>query len=115
MGEALDEPAAGLSKSADTRRKWGYLGDMPDVLLALPADSLIGVRIPPKELQAELRRRLAAALYSDGIISGAAACRMADMGKAEFQHMLGERGVRQPMDISDLEQDLANLDAWQAG
>jgi predicted HTH domain antitoxin len=48
-------------------------------------------------MEAELRRRLAAALFSDGIISGAAACRMAGMDKAEFQFMLGERGQRQPL------------------
>lgn len=66
---------------------------MQAVTLTLPAESLIGVRIPPHELERELRSRLAAALYSDGILSGAAACRMADMGKAEFQHLLGERGI----------------------
>lgn len=87
---------------------------MSDLILTLPAESLIGARIPPRELEVELRRRLAAALFSDGIVSGAAACRMAGMAKAEFQHMLGERGVRQPLDIPDYEQDRANLDAWKA-
>lgn len=86
---------------------------MQDITLTLPADSLIGVRIPPRELQTELRRRLAAALFSDGILSGAAACRMAGMGKAEFQFMLGERGVIQPLDDPDLDQDLRNLSTWQ--
>ena len=86
---------------------------MQDVTLTLPAESLIGVRIPPRELEAELRRRLAAALFSDGILSGASACRMADMGKAEFQFMLGERGITQPLEESDLEQEISNLAAWQ--
>lgn len=87
---------------------------MQDVDLTLPADSLIGVRIPPRELHLELRRRLAAALFSDGILSGAAACRMAGVGKAEFQFMLGERGITQPLDEPDFDQDLRNLSAWQA-
>lgn len=87
---------------------------MPDVTLTLPAESLIGVRIPPRELHDELLRRLAAALFSDGILSGASACRMAGMGKAEFQFMLGERGVSQPLDAPDFEQDVNNLAAWQA-
>jgi predicted HTH domain antitoxin len=39
---------------------------------------------------------------------------MAGMGKAEFQHMLGERGVNQPLAAHDLEQDLENLAAWKA-
>lgn len=86
---------------------------MQTVTLTLPADSLYGAKIPPRELEAELRKRLAAALYSDGILAGAAACRMAGMGKADFQHMLGERGVRQPLEVADYEQDTANFQAWQ--
>ena len=85
---------------------------MQDVTLTLPAESLIGVRIPPRELHDELRRRLVAALFSDGIQSGAAACRMAGLGKAEFQHLLGERGIVQPLDETSFEQDLSNLAAW---
>jgi predicted HTH domain antitoxin len=38
---------------------------------------------------------------------------MAGMGRAEFQHMLGERGVSQPLDEVDYEQDLGNLAAWK--
>ena len=85
---------------------------MEDVTLTLPAESLIGIRIPPRELQQELRRRLAAALFSDGILSGAAACRMAGMGKAEFQFMLGERGITQPLGEQDFGRDMKNLAVW---
>ena len=31
------------------------------------------------------------------------------MGKAEFQHMLGERRISQPLDVPDFEQDMNNL------
>ena len=86
---------------------------MQDVTLRLPGDSLIGVRIPPKELEGELRRRLAAALFSDGIVSNAAACRMAELEKTEFQHLMGEREVPQPLGNRDLEQDLANFRTWK--
>jgi predicted HTH domain antitoxin len=87
---------------------------MENMGLNLPGESLVGVRIPPRELHDELRRRLAAALFSDGILVGAQACRMAGMGKAEFQHMLGERGIAQPLDEAEYEQDLSNLAAWKA-
>ena len=39
---------------------------------------------------------------------------MADMGKEEFQHLLGERGITQPLAEQDLQQDLENLTAWKA-
>ena len=87
---------------------------MHSITLTLPAESLVGVRIPPRDLHNELLRRLATALFADGILSGASACRMAGMGKAEFQHLLGERGITQPLDEMDYEQDLANLAAWKA-
>lgn len=87
---------------------------MQALTLTLPAESLIGVRIPPQDLERELRSRLAAALFSDGILSGAAACRMAGMEKAEFQHMLGERGISQPLAAADFDQELENLAAWKA-
>jgi len=87
---------------------------MNDLTLTLPAESLVGVRIPPRELHGELRRRLAAALFSDGILSGASACRMAGMDKTEFQYLLGERGISQPLSAVDFEQDLEGLKAWQA-
>jgi predicted HTH domain antitoxin len=87
---------------------------MQDLVLTLPAESLFGAKIPPLELEVELRQRLAVALFSDGIISGAAACRMAGMEKAAFQHLLGERGVKQPYDVEDLEEDLGNWEKWRA-
>lgn len=85
---------------------------MNDFVLTLPGDALASARIPPGEMERELRRRLAAALFADGIVGGAAACRLADMEKAEFQHWLGERGIAQPLGIADYEQERENLKSW---
>lgn len=87
---------------------------MQTLTLTLPADSLVGIRIPPRDLPQALTRRLAAALFSDGVLSGASACRMAGMDKAEFQHLLGDLGITQPLKESDYEEDVNNLAAWQA-
>lgn len=86
---------------------------MKDLELRIPREALLSIRLPPKELEGELRRRLAMALFSDGILSNAAACSMSGLGKAEFQRLLGERGIAQPLGESDLEEDLANLEAWR--
>ena len=86
---------------------------MNDLVLTLPGEALANVRIPPAELERELRRRLAAALFSDGILGGAAACRLAGMDKAEFQHWLGERGISQPLGAADYGQERENLKAWR--
>ena len=85
---------------------------MDDLVLTLPGEALASARIPPAELEREIRRRLAAALFSDGIVGGAAACRLADMQKAEFQHWLGEHRIHQPHTAADYDLEHANLEAW---
>ena len=86
---------------------------MNDLVLTLPGESLVGARIPRPQLQSELRLRLAMALYADGILAGAAACRMAGVDKVVFQFRLGERGICQPLDAHDVESDLENFAQWQ--
>ena len=54
----------------------------------------------------------AAALFGDGIVGGSAACRLAGMEKAEFQHWLGERGIDQPLGVNDYERERENLESW---
>ena len=93
---------------------WGlaYARLMNDLVLTLPGEALAHARIPPADMERELRRRLAAALFSDGIVGGAAACRLAGMDKAEFQYWLGERGISQPLGAADYRQERENLTAW---
>lgn len=58
----------------------------------------------------ELRRRLAGTLYADGVIGGAAACKLAKLEKAEFQYWLGEHGINQPLDGADYQLERENLE-----
>lgn len=85
---------------------------MKGMLLEIPEEVLASARIPRPQLESELRRRLAAALFADGVIGGAAACKLAGLGKAEFQHWLGEHGIAQPLDGSDFEIERRNLEEW---
>jgi hypothetical protein len=82
--------------------------------LEIPQSVVASARIPPSQLDAELRRRLAAALYSDGIIGGAAACDLAGMEKAGFQYWLGENAVAQPLGSADFVSERQQLEAWLA-
>lgn len=113
-------PACGNGIERDEGRKSGlapaasrtYCAHVNDLVLTLPGDALANARIPRSEMERELRRRLAAALFSDGIVGGAAACQLAGMEKAEFQHWLGERGLTQPLAAADYEQERENLESW---
>ncbi len=87
---------------------------MKGMLLEIPEEVLASAKIPRPQLEAELLRRLAAALYADGVIGGSAACKLAGLEKAEFQHWLGEHRVAQPLDSSDFQTERSNLEVWLA-
>jgi len=59
-----------------------------------------------------LKKELAVQLYREGLISGFGACRLAGLEKAEFQYLLGQRGVCQQYDVDDYDQDMETLSAW---
>ena len=85
---------------------------MEPVILEIPDEVAAAAKIPRAQLREELLRRLAAALYSDGVIGGAAACRLAGLGKAEFQHWLGEHRITQPLEESDFREESEQLKQW---
>ena len=85
---------------------------MKGISLEIPNEVLSAVRIPRAQLESELRRRLAAALFAEGVLGGFTACKLAGLGKAEFQYWLGEHGIEQPLDVPDYESDCNQLDEW---
>jgi predicted HTH domain antitoxin len=86
---------------------------MKDVTLTLPGAALQRAKIPRQRLQRELKKELALQLYREGLIAGFGACSLADIEKADFQDLLGQRGIPQQYDVEDYEQDLENLAAWR--
>jgi predicted HTH domain antitoxin len=85
---------------------------MKGMMLEIPEEVLASAKIPRAQMESELRRRLAATLYAEAVIGGAAACKLAGLSKAEFQHWLGEHGVAQPLEGSDFEVEQDNLEEW---
>jgi len=85
---------------------------MNHMILEIPEEVVSSAKIPRPQLESELKRRLAAALYADGVIGGGSACKLAGMGKAEFQYWLGEHEVPQPLDYTDYQQERSNLKEW---
>ena len=83
---------------------------MKDMALTIPGDVLAVVRIPRARIEAELKKELALQLYREGIVPSFGACRIAGIEKAEFQYLLGQRGIAQQYDVDDYEQDKETLD-----
>lgn len=93
-------------------RKSDYGSEMNGMMLEIPKKFWP----PPRSLRLgwnpSCGGRLAAALYTEAVIGGAAACKLAGLGKAEFQHWLGEHWIAQPLEGSDFEIERNNLEAW---
>jgi predicted HTH domain antitoxin len=85
---------------------------MKGMILEIPEEVLVSAKIPRAQMESELRRRLAATLYAEAVIGGAAACKLAGLGKGEFQHWLGEHGIAQPLEGADFENERGNLEEW---
>jgi hypothetical protein len=61
--------------------------------LKIPGDVVDALRLPPDEVDAELHKELALALYQRGMLSSGKACRLAGMTRWEFEELLGQRKI----------------------
>ena len=77
-----------------------------EVQLHIPDSVVQAIRLPEERISRELLLELAIALYKQGILSFGKARELADMGKYEFGHLLGDRGVSRHYGEEELEDDL---------
>ncbi len=75
-------------------------------ILEIPVDVMDALRLPPGEVEAELRKELALALYQRGVLSSGKACVLAGMTRWEFEDVLGQRQIRRHYTEKNLEEDI---------
>ncbi|MCK4733328.1 MAG: UPF0175 family protein [Methanophagales archaeon] len=75
-------------------------------ILEIPVDVMDALRLPPGEVEAELRKELALALYQRGVLSSGKACALAGMTRWEFEDVLGQRQIRRHYTEKNLEEDI---------
>lgn len=61
---------------------------MKNLLIEIPSDILMHIRIPEKRLVSGLKQELAVQLYRDKLLSFANCSRLAEMTKTEFQLLI---------------------------
>jgi predicted HTH domain antitoxin len=74
--------------------------------LEVPAEIVEALRFPPAEVEAELLKELAVALYSRGALSLGKARVLARMNRWQFEQTLGERQIPRHYTLEALETDL---------
>ncbi len=76
------------------------------LILKIPEDVVDALRLPPDEVDAELRKELALALYQRGVLSSGKACRLAGMTRWEFEELIGQRRIPRHYTEENLEEDI---------
>jgi predicted HTH domain antitoxin len=76
------------------------------LILKIPGDVVDALRLPPDEVDAELRKELSLALYQRGVLSSGKACRLAGMTRWEFDDLLGQRKIIRHYTEENLEEDI---------
>ena len=86
---------------------------MSQLILKIPGDVVDALRLPPDEVDAELRKELALALYQRGVLSSGKACRLAEMTRWEFEELLGQRKIPRHYTEENLEEDIEYARSYQ--
>jgi predicted HTH domain antitoxin len=79
---------------------------MAKLILEVPPEIVDAVRLPPAEVEAELFKELALALYRRGALSLGKARTLAHMNLWQFEQLLGERRIPRHYTEEDLGEDL---------
>ena len=79
---------------------------MPKIMLEVPSDVVDALKLPPQEVEGEIRRELALALYRRGVLSLGKARALAQLSRWQFEELLGDRRVPRHYTVSDLAEDI---------
>lgn len=79
---------------------------MEKLMLEVPGEVVEAMKLPPGEVERELRKELALALYQRGVLSLGKARALAWMTRWDFEELLGQRGIIRHYTRADLEEDI---------
>ncbi|MBI4492704.1 MAG: UPF0175 family protein [Chloroflexi bacterium] len=74
-------------------------------VLEVPEEIVEALKLPPGEVDRELRKELAVALYARGALSLGKARALAQMSRWQFEELLGQRRIPRHYRQEDMEED----------
>ena len=74
--------------------------------LKIPEDVVNALRVPPDDVEAELYKELALALYQRGVLSSGKAAALSGLTRLQFEELLGKRRIKRHYGAMELEEDL---------
>lgn len=77
------------------------------LVIEIPDEAVEAMHLPAAEVEAELKKELAVALYARGLLSIGKSVELAGVTRQEFESLLARRRIERPYDSAELEHDLA--------
>lgn len=74
--------------------------------LKIPEEVINALRVPPDDVEAELYKELALALYQRGMLSSSKAATLSGLTRQQFEELLGRRKIMRHYGEAELEEDL---------
>jgi len=79
---------------------------MSEIVIEIPSEIAMALKIPDKEIIPVLRQELAIQLYTQQLLSFGKARQLAQLSKWEFAELLGRRGIIRHYDDQSLQEDM---------
>jgi len=83
---------------------------MSDLIIEIPSDIAMALKIPDKEATKVLRQELSIQLYAQHFLSYGKARQLAQMTKWEFAELLGKHEIARHYDEQSLQEDMEFAD-----
>lgn len=74
--------------------------------LKIPEEIVNALRVPPDDVESELYKELALALYHRGMLSSGKASALSGLTCLQFEDLLGQRKIKRHYGEAELEEDL---------
>jgi len=74
--------------------------------LKIPEEIINALRVPPDDIESELYKELALALYQRGMLSSGKASALSGLTLLRFEDLLGQRKVKRHYGEEELQEDL---------
>ena len=79
---------------------------MSDIIIDIPSDIAMALKISDREAPSALRRELAIQLYAQHLLSFGKARQLAYLSKWQFAELLGQRGIERHYNEQSLQEDM---------
>ena len=81
------------------------------ICIEIPEEVADQLRLPPRQIETQLKRELAIHLVQEGICTSAQGALLAQMSRLSFERLMGQRKIPWAWTIDDIKKDIEVLNS----